>query len=178
MDGTVNRLAILLCGGMLAACVGTTPDTAATRSGLANAAPSAPMLVDRFLGALAVKDPDALHRLRVTEAEYREILMPGNVPEGRPLKPPSKELGDFAWGRLDTKSHYYEQHLLTQYGGRPLRLKSIAYDKGERRLANHTVHRQLRLVLDDEATGAEVELGTGSIVEVAGAFKFASYVKD
>jgi len=178
MNKTVTGLVVLLCGGLFAACVGTTPDAPTPRSGLVDAAPSATALVDRLLAALAAKDPDALRRLRVTEAEYREILLPGSVPEGQPLRRPSQAFGDFAWGRLDTKSNYYEQYLLAQYGGRPLTLKTVAYEKGEGRFANYTVHRQLRLALEDETTGAEVQLATGSIVEVAGAFKFASYVKD
>jgi hypothetical protein len=169
---------IFACGALLAvACFGRNGN--ATTTTLVNGAPSAATLIDRFLAALAAKDPDALHRLRVTEAEYREILMPGTVPVGQPLKPPpSKELANFAWGTLDEKSAYYEQFLLSQYGGKHLRLQSSAYDKGEQRFANHTAYRQLRLTLVDEATGAEVLLGTGSIVEVAGAYKFASFIRD
>jgi hypothetical protein len=65
---------------------------------LVNAVPSEEQLIDRFLGALERKDADALRRLRVTELEYTQILMPGGVPEGRPLKPsPSKALADLAW---------------------------------------------------------------------------------
>ena len=64
---------------------------------LENAEPSAEQLIDQFLGALARKDPDALRRLRVTETEYREILMPTSVPVGEPLRRPTKEFADLAW---------------------------------------------------------------------------------
>ena len=146
--------------------------------GLESAEPSAEQLIDRFLGALARKDPDALRRLRVTETEYREILMPTTVPEGQPLRRPSKELADLAWGLIDEKSRYYEQSLLMQYGGLQLRLKDVYYDKGEQRYAGYTARRQLRLRLADDSTGAEFELATGSIVEVAGSYKFVSYIRD
>jgi hypothetical protein len=145
---------------------------------LENSEPSAEQLIDRFLGALEHQDPDALRRLRVTETEYREILMPTSVPEGQPLRRPSKEFADLAWGLIDQKSRYYEQSLLSQYGGLQLRLKDVAYDKGEQRYAGYTARRQLRLKLADDSTGAEFELATGSIVEVAGSYKFVSYIRD
>jgi hypothetical protein len=145
---------------------------------LESSEPSAEQLIDRFLGALVHKDPDALRRLRVTETEYREILMPTSVPEGQPLRRPSKAFADLAWGLIDEKSRYYEQSLLTQYGGLQLRLKDVSYDKGEQRFAGYTARRQLRLRLTDDSTGAEFELATGSIVEVAGTYKFVSYIRD
>lgn len=169
---------MLACGPLVFGRSDTAPGTGGTVRALADAEPSADQLVDRFLGALAGKDPDALHRLRVTEAEYREIVMPGTVPEGQPLKRPSKEFADFAWGLIDTKSRYYEQSLLQEYGGRRLRLKATAYEKGEKRFAGYTAREQLRLTLEDETSGTEVRLATGSIVGVAGRYKFASFVRD
>jgi hypothetical protein len=145
---------------------------------LENAEPSAEQLIDRFLDALARKDLDALHRLRVTETEYREILMPTSVPEGQPTRRPSKELADLAWGLIDEKSRYYEASLLLHFGGLPLRVKDLSYDKGEKRFAGYSARQQLRLLLEDESTGAELELGTGSIIEVAGHYKFVSFIRD
>jgi hypothetical protein len=173
-----STFVMLGCGVALIGCLGQAPDRSQPAPRLANAEPSAEQLIDKFLGALARKDPSALRNLRVTEAEYRDVLMAGTVPEGQPLKPPSKELGDFAWGLVDTKSRYYEQSLLAEYGGKPLRRKSVAYGDGEKRFANHSVRRQLRLILENEVDGREVELGTGSIVEVGGRYKFASFVRD
>lgn len=158
---------------------GTTPvPEAGPLRALENGEPSAQQLIDRFLDALASKDADALRRLRVTETEYREILMPTSVPEGAPLRRPSKELSDLAWGLIDEKSRYYEASLLLQYGGLPLRLKDLSYGKGEKRFAGYTARQQLRLRLEDERDGAELELGTGSIVEVAGRYKFVSFIRD
>ena len=145
---------------------------------LENAEPSAEQLIDQFLGALARKDQDALHRLRVTETEYREILMPTSVPAGEPLRRPSKDFADLAWGLLDQKSRYYEQSLLFDYGGRQLRLKDLSYAKGERTYAGYTARQQLRLMLEDVVSGDELELATGSIVEIAGRYKFVSFIRD
>ena len=167
----------LACGTAALGQTDRVPEAGPVRA-LEYAEPSAEQLIDQFLEALARKDPDALHRLRVTETEYREILMPTSVPEGEPLKRPSKELADLAWGLIDQKSSYYEQSLLMQYGGLQLRLKDVSYGKGEKRFAGYTARRQLRLRLEDETSGAELELGTGSIVEVAGRYKFVSFIRD
>ena len=178
MKRTAIGWAALLCGALLVVHVDRTSDTTTAHAKLVDAAPSSSALVDRFLTALAAKDPDALHRLRVTEAEYREILLPGSVPEGQPLKTLTPEFADFAWGRLDTRCRYYEQYLLERYGGRRLTVRRSTYEKGETRYATYTAHRQLRMELEDETTGEDGELATGSIVEVDGGFKFISYIKD
>jgi hypothetical protein len=177
-----KRATILLtvgCAIAMVAYLGQALGRPGSPEQLANAEPSEAELIDRFLGALERKDVDALRRLRVTELEYTEILMRGGVPEGRPLKPPpSKALADLAWGLVDTKSRYYEQNLLAEFGGRTLRRKAVTYEEGEERFANHTVRKQLRLMLEDQAAGKDVVLATGSVVEVAGRYKFASFVRD
>ena len=178
MRKRTDILLALGCAIAMVACLGQGLGGPGSAERLSNAEPSEQQLIDRFLGALERRDPDALRKLRVTEAEYREILMPGGVPEGRPLKRPSKALADLAWGLVDTKSRYYEQSLLAEFGGRTLRRKAVAYEGGDRRFANHTVHEQLRLKLEDEVAGREVVLATGSIVEVGGRYKFASFIRD
>jgi hypothetical protein len=169
---------VLLCAGLLVAHVGATSGAITGHAKLADAASSSEALFDRFLAALAAKDPDALHRLRVTEAEYRDIMLPGSVPEGQPLRKPTPDLADFAWGRLNTRSSYYEQYLLQAFGGRHLKVKAVKYDKGEGRYASYAAHRQVRLEVEDENTGEIGELATGSVIEMDGAFKFISYIRD
>lgn len=169
-------IVMLACGTLAFGRLEHAPD--ATTRQLTDAEPSARQLIDRFLGALARRDLNALHRLRVTETEYREILMPSSVAEGQPPRQPSKEFADLAWGLIDEKSRYYEQNLLYEYGGRDLKLRALTYSKGEKRFAGYTAHQQLRLKLEDTASGAELTLGTGSIVEVAGRYKFVSFIRD
>jgi hypothetical protein len=173
----VLGLVMLTCGTSVFGGTQRMPDPGPLRT-LEDAEPSAEQLIDQFLGALARKDPDALHRLRVTETEYREILMPTSVPEGQPLRQPSKEFADLAWGLIDEKSRYYEQSLLAQYGGRQLRLATVSYDKGDAKFAGYTARRQLRLALEDVISGERVEIATGSIAEVAGRYKFVSFIRD
>jgi hypothetical protein len=177
---TIQRPARVLLATtcLLAVVVGGLVRASTPERTLTHAASSADQLIDKLLGALAKKDPDALRRLRVTEAEYREILLPGNVPEGQPLRAPSKELADLAWGLIETKSPYYEALLLKKFGGLTLRVEEIGFEDGVMRYANHVLHRQLRLKLTDTASGSHLELDTGSIVEIAGRYKFASFIAD
>jgi hypothetical protein len=140
-------------------------------------APSLEALVGDLLAALAAKDRDALDRLRVSEREYVDVIVPGNVEPGQPpQRMPADKVGYF-WASLNTKSLYWEQHLLDEFGGRAYTLKGIDYGKGEKEYAGFRAYRQLRLTLEDEQ-GLQRDLGTGSAVEVKGKFKFVSFVRD
>src|SRR5689334_15143066 len=46
---------------------------------LQNTAPSMNALIARFLTALSAKDRKALQRLRVTDREYIDVIMPGSI---------------------------------------------------------------------------------------------------
>jgi hypothetical protein len=178
---TKRSTTILLVTGVLCCAAMVTSElvrATTAQHALSHAESSADRLIHKLLDALAKRDPDALRRLRVTEAEYREILLPGNVPEGQPLRPPSKELADLAWGLIETKSPYHEAVMLKKFGGLDLEVESVGFEDGVKRYANHVLHQQLRLRLKDVATGAHVELETGSIVEMSGRYKFASFIAD
>ena len=79
---------------------------------------SADALIAELLRALEKDDADALRRLRATEAEYREIFLPGSVREGQSMRRYPGAVADFAWGNLDLKSRYNELALLQGYRGR------------------------------------------------------------
>lgn len=142
---------------------------------LTGAARSETELIDRLLGALSARDPDALHALRATESEWKAMLA-WQVPVGARPRVLREEVRDLAWQMVDSKSLHYERHLLHQYGGRDFDVKAVSFDKGTTEWTGFRVHRQVRL--DLVADGTEVELGTGSIVEIAGRFKFASFIRD
>ena len=89
-----------------------------------------------------------------------------------------QELADLAWGLIETKSPYYEAVMLRKFGGLDLNVESVDFEDGVKRYGNHVLHRQLRLRLKDAATGSHLELETGSIVEIAGRYKFASFIAD
>jgi len=142
---------------------------------LADTASSQSELIERFLGALSRKDPDALHALRASESEWRAMLE-WQVPPGKAPRIVRPDVQDLAWGMLDTKSRYYERYLIQNYGGRRFDVKTVAFEKGTTEWAGYRVHGQLRLSLVED--GKDLELGTGSIVEVDGRYKFGSFVRD
>jgi hypothetical protein len=155
----------------------TPPKTPVRQLEPGDAAPSRDALVEQFLAALATRDADGLKRLRVTEREYRDVILPGSAKEGEALRKYSDEQAKFFWSLLDTKSVHFEAALLSRYGGRRYRVKTVEYERGERQYAAYRAFKQLRLVLIDES-GAERELATGSIAEIEGHYKFISYVRD
>jgi len=134
-------------------------------------------LIAGLLQALAANDRDALRRLRFSEAEYREIIHPGSAEPGQPFKQVSTRGSDFAWGLLNTKSMYYEQFLLSSFGGRRLTVREVKFAGGEKAYAGYRAHKQLRLALETD-DGQELLLRTGSIGEVDGQFKFISFIRD
>jgi hypothetical protein len=144
---------------------------------LAGAAPSIDALVARFLRVLANGDWAKLERLRVSEGEYLDIILPGNVEPGEAPRrfPPAKR--EFFWSLLDGKSRYAEAALLAEHGGRPYRAREVHFRKGTKRYAGFTAHRRLALTVED-AEGSRHELHTGSVAEVSGGYKFVSFVRD
>jgi hypothetical protein len=133
-------------------------------------------VVAAFLDALERSDVAALHRLRVTESDYKHFLLAGHVPVGQPFRTYPPEFSDFAWQTLDTKSRYYERYLIEKYGGRRFALQDVRFEDGTEQHAGYSAHKQLRLTLFDGET--PVELGTGSIVAVGGRYRFASFIRD
>lgn len=156
--------------------VGSRGATGAGESPLADASPSVEALVDRFLSALSAGDRGALSTMRVSETEYRGLIVPGSVSPGEPPQRLDEVASRYWWQDLDARSTYSSNDLLRRYAGRPLRRVAFRFDKGMRRFANHVAHRRLVVVARDDR-GEEVEIRTGSIVDVDGRFKFVSYVR-
>jgi hypothetical protein len=179
----LSLAAMLLVAGLATTTWSSLPAAAGRRAPttsevLGGGARSENELVTALLTALEAGDRNALQRLRVTEAEYRNVILPGSVSDGEPLRRYPDEVADFAWGNLHTKSFYWEQKLLAEFGRRHYRLKSKEWADGVVRYAGYMGHRQLRLVLEDTASSTEVRLATGSVAEVDGRFKFISFIKD
>jgi hypothetical protein len=142
---------------------------------LTGGAPSIDTLLDEFLAAVEQKDKDALHRLRLTKAEYTEIIVPGEVPTGQPPRQTFEQVNDVFWGMLDTKSRYTADAIVNDFGGRHYVERQLELTYGNpREWAWYTGHGEVRLRLKDE-TGQPYELRTGWIAEVDGRFKFIGF---
>lgn len=144
---------------------------------LAGGAPSVDALVARLVRALEANDAAALRRLRVSRAEYLDIVVPGNVEPGTPLRTlPAAKVGYF-WDILDEKSAFAERALLAEFGGRRWRVVRVDLPPEPHRFAGFTSHGRLRVVVAD-AGGTEHDLRVGSVIHRDGMFKLVSLVRD
>ena len=147
---------------------------AARQSFAAGAAPSVDALMDEFVQALTKKDQDALIRLRVTKSEYVDLIVPGTVPVGQPPRLISEQPKEYYWSLIDTKSHYYADNLVGEFGGRTYHGRQLKFSRPTKEYAWYTAEGQVRLELegDDDRT---YHLLTGWLAEVDGKYKFISY---
>ena len=167
-------LGLVLAGGRPPANLFAAAEPQRTR--FTNGASSIDGLLDQFMKALNGKDKQALRALRVTEGEYRQVVLPGSVDEGQRKYTYPPQESEYFWSILNTKSIYGEANILASYGGRQLKLKSVKYRGGTKKYADYTAYKQVQLTLED-GKGSEEELGLGSIAEVDGVYKFISYVR-
>jgi hypothetical protein len=141
---------------------------------LVNGARSVDALLDQFLASLAAKDEHALHRLRVTEQEYRGIIIPGTVKPGEPPRQVEDTPSQYFWRMLDQKSQDVGHLFIQRFGGQRYTRKEVTYTKGVRKFLGYTAIGEVRLHLED-ASGTETILPTGSIAEVNGRYKFIGF---
>ena len=141
---------------------------------LQHAAPSVDALLDQFVKALARRDEQALHRLRVNEQEYRRIIIPGTVKPGEPPRQVAEEPSQFFWSMLNQKSEDLGRGMLKTRGGHTYTRKALRFTKGTRQFATYTAHGDVRLQVEDEHHDTD-ELRAGAIVEVAGRYKFMGF---
>src|SRR5262245_40495733 len=134
-------------------------------------------LIDGFVAALASGNRDRVEALRVTEAEYRAVLIPGSVEPGDPPQVLSEDGLRYFWAEMSQKSAAHREAILARFGKHALTPVRHSFEKGERQFAGYKAYQRLVLVLRDDQ-GAEHELRTGSIVERDGVFKFASFIRD
>jgi hypothetical protein len=171
-------MGLILSAAMAFAARGPSEDTPASpplirpaHFKLQDGAPSIDVLLQRVLAALAANDVRALHRLRVTEQEYRKFVLPGAVEKGQQPQAMDEQSSQFAWDLLNTKSLYAGQAIVTNFGGRHYTLKDVQYAKGQRHYAWYDTWNTTVLTLEDDA-GEIRELTLGSIADVDGQFKF------
>ena len=141
---------------------------------LVNGAPSVDALLDRFFAALATKDEQAMQRLRVTEQEYRGIIIPGTVKEGEPPRQVDATASVYWWRMLDQKSQDVGHVILERFGGHRYLRRDLKYTKGIRKFGWYNALGEVRLELEDEH-GERQPFATGSIAEVNGRYKFIGF---
>ena len=181
---TLRTAAIVVtaCVGLIAGTAGRailrSEQSPPLRAGdFATGEPSIDNLLDKFRRALVTNDKALLRRLRVTEDEYRNLIMPGSVEPGRPRGDYSEQASQYFWGVLNGKSIYVEANLLHQFGGKDFTIDSVKYRKGIKKYRDYTAYKQLTVMV--KQSGEEpVPMKIGSIAEVDGRYKFISYVRD
>jgi hypothetical protein len=151
--------------------------TSNTRAELLGGTSSKEELIRRFVDAISTNDGHRLRTLQVDENEYADIILPGAVPEGQPMRKWPEDVRRYFAREFIQKSQMVGANLIDTYKGHRYEIASMAFEGGTKRYANHFVYVQLRLQLKDE-TGTERALATGSIVEIGGQYKFMSYLPD
>ena len=153
------------------------PSGARAHPPLSGGTSSVDELLGRFVAALEANDGAALEALRVSEDEYRKIIMPGSVKPGQPPQKLSPAADEYFWQSLNLKSLYGGRALLAGYSGRKYRIRNVTWLKGIDDYAWYRCYDRLELTMLDES-GEEHMLNTGSVAEVDGRFKFISFIRD
>lgn len=168
----------LTLGDTRPASVRVDPAAAATPAGLfADGASSPEELVDRLLTALAANDEASVQRLRVTRDEYLEIIVPGTVEPGQPLRQVSEQPREFFWRYLDQKNRDFGDILLQRYGGHPYLRQEIRFTAATTSYATYQALGRTHILVRD-ADGAEGTIRTGYIAAVGGRYKFIGFEWD
>jgi len=134
-------------------------------------------LVQDLVVAVHAGDEGALRSLRVSEAEYRDIILPGSAKPGENSPKYAREFSDYLWESLDVRNRYGEQELLRLWGGRTLTVESSTFRRGVRAYSGYTAHSLLDLTLKDDA-GKPVRMEMGSVAQVGDRYKFISFMRD
>jgi len=129
------------------------------------------------MAAVGAKDMETLRKLRVTEREYMDVIVPGGVPVGEEPRRSTPKVKDVFWKLLNDKSHTYAELFAERYGGRKYERPQFAFTKPTRHYAWYDAYGKLRLQMVDEE-GNIWKLDTGSIVDVGGRYKFVGYEYD
>ncbi|HVM97557.1 MAG TPA: hypothetical protein VMT89_14270 [Candidatus Acidoferrales bacterium] len=172
MEKWINLIAVVVLSCL--AFVGRETTGFAAQEKTIGGAKSVDALLDQFTQALSVGDEGKLHKLRVTENEYRNIIIPGSVKPGEPLRQVADEPSQWFWSMLNQKSEDIGRQLISQYKGHKYERQDVSYTKGTRQFANYVAHGDVRLRLKDEK-GTVHQVVTGTIAEIDGHYKFIGF---
>ncbi|HYD50689.1 MAG TPA: hypothetical protein VEB21_20195 [Terriglobales bacterium] len=143
----------------------------------AGAATSPEELADRLLAALSAGDSTALHALRVSREQYLELIVPGTIEPGEPLRQVSMGTADLFWRQLDQKSRDFGDLLFERYGGKRYRRLSLSYTAPSKHYGGYQAVGETRIVASDE-TGAHHTIASGWIAVLDGGCKWIGFEWD
>ena len=130
--------------------------------------------MDEFVQALSRRDMDTLTKLRVSKTEYVDLIVPGTVPVGKAPRAVSQDPKEFFWNMLDTKSRYFADNLLDNFGGRTYTHRELRLTQPTKEYAWYKAHGEVRMELEgDDAVTYHVSAGW--VAEVDGKYKFIGY---
>jgi hypothetical protein len=152
-------------------------ERAGANVGLDDGARSVDELLQDFVVAVHENNSEELRRLRVTEQEYRKVILPGSVAPGEEPRKFNSDLEDYLWGSLDVKNRHGEHDLLEQWGGRAFVVEKASFQRGVRPYRGYTAHSRLLLTVRDDH-GAQVDFQMGSVAQVGDRYKFISFIRD
>lgn len=171
------RIGLTVCV-MIAAGCGTMRSPAASDTAAFAGFPSEDALLDEFVAAVAANDKGAMDRLRVTAAEYRDVIIPGTAPVGKTMQGAiSDRKFEFFWSMLDKRSHDYADVILHEFGGRHWRRVRHWYAEEPREFSGYRAFGEVRIaVVDDEGNPATIR--SGAVANVSGRYKFIGFQYD
>lgn len=141
---------------------------------LANTFESDHALARAVLEGFARADRDALLRLAVTKAEFEALVWPT-------LRVSRPDVGmpvDYVWQDTFTKSRAHLTRTLSHFSGRQYKLVRVEFRGTTSDHGTHSISRQTRLVVTDDA-GRDLTIGLfGSLIRQNGRSKVFSYIVD
>lgn len=172
----VMRAALLGLALLAAGC--TTMDRTTSAAASFVGFPSEEALLDELVAAIAARDKGAMDRLRVSAAEYRDVIIPGTAPVGRTMQGPlSDKKFNFFWSMLDRKSRDYADVILHEFGGRHWRRVRHWYAGDQTQYSGYRALDQVRIAVVDEQ-GQPATIRCGAVADVRGTYKFIGFQYD
>jgi hypothetical protein len=172
----VHSFCTVLALGLAASCSGVRKTTGPTASFVGLASEEA--LVDQFVAAVSAQDKDAMNRLRVTAAEYRDVIIPGTAPVGKTMQGPlSEKKFNFWWSMLNTRSRDFAAVILHDFGGHNWQRQRYWYTDPPKEYSGYRALGEVRIAVVDEA-GTLGTMRTGTIADVGGQYKFIGFEYD
>lgn len=123
--------------------------------------------------ALAERDEQTLEPLEVTREEFCTIVWP-ELPSSRI----ENLTCDWVWESFEPSDLAGRRRILARHGGKTYSLVRLRFAGGTTEYRTYTVHRDVRVIVVDEA-GETKELKLfGSILERDGQFELMSFITD